>query len=44
MVNRDTNQFEKELSNKFEIKYKDDADDIINVSDDEDLAAAYSVA
>ena len=32
------------MENKYELIYKDDTDDIINVSDDEDLNAAYSVA
>jgi len=32
------------LSNQFTITYKDDTGDIINVSDDEDLFAAYDVA
>ena len=32
------------LANQFSITYKDDTGDIINVSDDEDLFAAYDVA
>ena len=32
------------ISNQFAITYKDDTGDVINVSDDEDLFAAYDVA
>jgi hypothetical protein len=32
------------LTNQYALTYKDDTGDIINVSDDEDLHAAYEVA
>lgn len=32
------------LSNQYALQYQDDTGDIINVSDDEDLYAAYEVA
>ena len=32
------------LSNQYALTYTDDAGDVINVSDDEDLHAAYDVA